>query len=60
MGAASVPWSPDTHEVWPRSFRSRGVLTLLCVARNIQGRAWLPKEVVLHCLGFCAREWFDE
>ena len=35
-----------------------GVLTLLDVAKRAQGRAWLPKEVILHCLSFCAREWF--
>ena len=33
MRAAALPWRIDTHRVWPRSFRSVGVFSVLCVAK---------------------------
>ena len=58
MRAAATPWRPKTHRVWPRSFRTRGVLSVLCVAKFGEGWAALPKDVLLHVLGFCGRGWF--
>ena len=59
MRAASSPWSPKTHRVWPASFRERGVLTVLCSARFGQRTAALPKELwIEHILSFCGRGWF--
>ena len=58
MRAAASPWSNHTHWVWPESFRARGVLTVLCVAKFGEGWAALPKDLLLHALGFCGRDWF--
>ena len=35
-----------------------GVLAVLCVAKFGEGWAALPKDVLLHALGFCGRGWF--
>ena len=35
-----------------------GVLAVLCVAKFGEGWAALPKDVLLHVLGFCGRGWF--
>ena len=58
MRAAASPWSNHTHRVWPESFRARGVLTVLCVAKFGEGWAALPKDLLLHALSFCGRTWF--
>ena len=59
MRAAASPWSNHTHRVWPESFRARGVLTVLCVAKYDKREVALPKEVWLeHVLSFCGRAWF--
>ena len=58
MRAAASPWSNHTHRVWPLSFRARGVFTVLCVATFSEGWAALPKDLLLHVLGFCGRGWF--
>ena len=58
MRAAASPWSNHTHRVWPESFRARGVLTVLCVAKFGEGWAALPQDLLLHALSFCGRAWF--
>ena len=58
MRAATSPWRIDTHRVWPRSFRTVGVFAMLCVATFGEGWAALPKDLLMHVLGFCGRQWF--
>ena len=60
MRAAALPWRIDTHRVWPRSFRSAGVFSVLCVAKFSEGWAALPKDLLLHVLSFCNRGWFTQ
>ena len=60
MRAATLPWRIGTHRMWPRSFRTRGVFSMLCVAKFGEGRAALPKDLLLHVLGFCGRQWFTQ
>ena len=59
MRAATTPWRIDTHRVWPRSFRTVGVFSVLCVATFGEGWAALPKDLLMHVLGFCGRQWFQ-
>ena len=58
MEWATSPWSPATHRVWPASFRNAGVITVLFVAKNAEGRFAMPKELWLYVLSFCSRRHF--